>query len=282
MRIVIFLPSSVKPGSMESLMAGQLADSLKLGTDVEVVNKLSKIRHHHSSIDVVHVIGCWHLSSARVIKLAYRRGIPIVYTPMQEITTWYRHQHRLACTLKSILYQRSITHKASVIHVTGPVEQSDMEKLGWNHQINLIANPVLTHQINSDELAQRLLIIYHTANENTTQTAQQSAEKAVSKVCKQNFNIEKQICQYIFMIHRRMQRCDIPLAMLKQLSNLLCTQDYDEELIARILRKLHLTNFTRYLETALQKRNLLTEGFMPIAQRNGRLTTKIMQYITEN
>ena len=58
-------------------------------------------------------------------------------------------------------------------------------------------------------------------------------------------------------------------------SQLMLTADYDEDKLGTILKELKLYRFVSGLETVMEKKSQLTEGFMPIPTTNGRLTKHI-------
>ena len=73
-------------------------------------------------------------------------------------------------------------------------------------------------------------------------------------------------------VHYQHHRGHITQECLDQLSNSMIASNYDEALMAFRLDTLQMTDFFAQLETLLQERSNLTEGFMPIGAKPNKIT----------
>lgn len=279
MRIVLYIPSSIYRVRLAKEFADALTSSLSDKATVEVTSRLKIVRHPSKSIDALHVIGSWSFPASRAIAIAHHRGIPTVYTPLCGLSPWMMSRSKLIHVVKTAVYQYTMTRHAGVIHVGGPEEKDYMEHLGWNNNIRLIANPILTHEISSDTLASQLFDIYRQADNAAVRETEQRAAHAVEHIHQEGTDSEKDVCKLIYILYLRVRRRDIPMKYIKELHHMLMTTDLDEDILAAMLHKLHIYHFMASLETVMSHLTQLTEGFMPIPNKNDRQAARLEKII---
>lgn len=279
MRIVLYIPGSICRLRLARDFADALTSSLSDKATVEVTSRLRSVRHPGKSIDALHVIGSWSFPASRAIAIARRRGIPTVYTPLCGLSPWVMSRSKLVHAVKTAFYQYSMTRRAGVVHVGGPEEREYMEHLGWNSNIRLIANPILTHEISSDTLASQLFDIYRQADNTAVKETEQRAAHAVKHIHQEGAESEKEVCRMIYILYLRVRRRDIPMRYIEELHHMLMTTELDEDILAAMLRKLHIYHFMASLETVMSRLTGLTEGFMPIPDRDGRQAAQLEKII---
>lgn len=103
----------------------------------EFVSMLCKVNP-----DIVHIHGCWSMSSARVERWSRQRGYPVILSPHGGLDSlskrpdfWKRLMPRI------ILYQYHMTRSAFVLHASSAAELSELKALGWKKRIALIPYP---------------------------------------------------------------------------------------------------------------------------------------------
>lgn len=279
MRIVLFIPGNIYRTRLARDFSDALTSSLSDKATVEVTGRLRSVRHPSKSIDALHVIGCWSLPASRAIAIARRRGIPTVYTPLCGLSPWTMSRSRLMHIVKTAAWQYTMTRHAGVIHVGGPEEKEYMEHLGWNSNIRLIANPILTHEISSGTLASQLFDIYRQADNAAVRETALKAARAVEHIHQEGSGSEKDVCRLIYILHLRVRRRDIPMRYIRELHHVLMTTELDEDILAAMLRKLHIYHFMASLETVMSHLTQLPEGFMPIPSRNDRQAARLEKII---
>ncbi len=85
--------------------------------------------------DVVHINGIWNWPYHKVARIAYKRGIPVVWSPHGSLTPWALNHKRLKKEIAWVLYMRRDLARASILHVTAKSEVEDMRRLGLKNEV---------------------------------------------------------------------------------------------------------------------------------------------------
>ena len=115
------------------------------------------------------------------------------------------------------------------------------------------------------------------------QFIKEKINQKVSKLITSDVDINgnmKKLCSMFLYIEYLYRRHNIPFSILQELSTIMFEAEYTEDKFAEYLETLKITNFVASLESVLFSRSLLTEGFMPIAFKEGKLADKIENLIT--
>ena len=93
--------------------------------------------------DVVHVNCCWMPACAFTQKWAQALGYKVVLTPHGMLEPWIMARHYWSKKVPALLlYQKSAVVKADVLHATAKSEKENLQRLGYNDRIKVIANGI--------------------------------------------------------------------------------------------------------------------------------------------
>lgn len=93
--------------------------------------------------DIVHINCCWMPGCAFVQQWAQTLGYKIVLTPHGMLEPWIIQRHYWRKKLPALLlYQKRAIIKANVLHATAESEKENLLKLGYNSNIEVIANGI--------------------------------------------------------------------------------------------------------------------------------------------
>lgn len=93
--------------------------------------------------DLVHINCCWMPCCALTQKWAQRKGYKVILTPHGMLEPWIVSRHYWTKKLPAlILYQKSAIKNANCIHATAETEKTNILKLGYNTNIEIVANGI--------------------------------------------------------------------------------------------------------------------------------------------
>lgn len=93
--------------------------------------------------DVVHINCCWMPACAFTQKWAQALGYKVVLTPHGMLEPWIMARHYWSKKVPALLlYQKSAVVKADVLHATAKSEKENLQRLGYNDRIKVIANDI--------------------------------------------------------------------------------------------------------------------------------------------
>ena len=76
------------------------------------------------------------------------------------------------------------------------------------------------------------------------------------------------------------RRC-IPHHVLDETSEMLLTSNYDEDVMARVLKALGMLDFSSVCMALLQEEAHLTEGYMPVKAKTGKTLEQMQKLIVQ-
>jgi len=258
--------------STEDLAQGSLADMLAKKIPMLTGNTVTE-----ESPDIVHIFGCWDYQILKATKELYHRRIPYIYSPLEGLMPWNMKSwksHPNFCA-----QQREAVKRAVSIQVCGQMEKEVMEQLGWNNRIIVIPNPVTTSLMTEVESLRLFMDFYQDAVLHYDQTIHDDIQRQLNAFPELEESA-RELLKKILYAHYLYQRRQIPKSFLDELAHCMIQSDYNEDQMAEVLSKLHLLQFVARLETVLSWESDLTEGFMPIIQKNDRETDRIKNCIT--
>lgn len=93
--------------------------------------------------DIVHVNGCWMPQCALAQWLARRFGCKVVLTPHGMLEPWIIRRHYYSRKLPALwLFQKKAVASADCLHATAESEKEHLAALGYNANIEIIANGI--------------------------------------------------------------------------------------------------------------------------------------------
>ncbi len=129
---------SRNPVTIENAVLHYMDSSLFGGMKREFTALLDEIRP-----DVVHVNGCWMPQCALAQRWAQRMGCKVVLTPHGMLEPWIVRRHYYTRKMPALwLYQKRAVVMADCLHATAESERDNILKLGYNTNVEVIANGV--------------------------------------------------------------------------------------------------------------------------------------------
>lgn len=253
--IVRFHISSKLAGSDEGLPSpwGNIAEALVAA----LREKLDDGDHP----DLIHVYGLGDHTTHRMLERAAELRIPAIITPLCSLQPWN--------TKNAHSWKKLLT--GSTIVASSQIEYENLQAVSAQWRVQLIENPVVTTAISTDDYRSRMLSLYEEAVSRHDQEVRQQIQSKVDALGESDAAICS-ILQQVLYVHYQHHRGHITQECLDQLSNSMIASNYDEALMAFRLDTLQMTDFFAQLETLLQERSNLTEGFMPIEAKPNKIT----------
>lgn len=98
--------------------------------------------------DIVHINCCWLPQCAWAQKWAQELGYKVILTPHGMLEPWIIKRHYWTRKLPALLlYQKDAIKNANYLHATAESEKINLLKLGYNHNIEVIANGIDVNSI---------------------------------------------------------------------------------------------------------------------------------------
>ena len=119
----------------------------------EILTTVEDVLHDRNRFDwdVVHINGVWNWPYHQIASIAYKRGVPVVWSPHGSLTPWALHHKWLKKQIAWHVYQKRDLQRASLLHVTAQSEVKDMRRLGLQNE--LIVQPLgVNFRWSEDEL----------------------------------------------------------------------------------------------------------------------------------
>jgi len=226
-------------------------------------------------ISLIHVIGKLNKSSLYLIFKAYRKNIPVIYSPMGELLILYTKRNNLVRVIQKFFFDHIASKGIALIHICGMMEYERMATHLRTSSITLIENPNLSARISSKITTTKMISEYE---KTYTSFNQHIHESIVHQLKKQQVNQNiSDICEKLIFVRYEKYREGLTMTILQDIAEALHQCDCDEDKLAEVLKSLKIYDFTSSLEQVLYDKKLLTEGFMPIPARKNRLSEAILQ-----
>lgn len=219
--------------------------------------------------DVAILIGAWSYRLARVASHARAIGVPYTQIPLGDLSAWNRSHPCLSHFLQRTFHQVNMTRKAECLIATTPMEKEDLMGLAWNEDVRMVRYPVYTRMTNDQLMSDGIRVI----SDSVLQAFEDRRERQIGNMT------DNPICQQLLRIHLRMPHRNIPMVYLERLNTMLFADDYDEDTLAKEMRRLRIDRFAASLFHVMRERTGLTEGFIPIPDKEGKLAKRITRYI---
>jgi len=217
--------------------------------------------------DLIHLFGYDNHAIASYLRRARQLLIPCIITPMSTLQPWNSPHHELPFSHAGLNDTKSLPTTLLLI-ASSQIEQENLQRQYPKLSVELIGNPIVTTSITSEDYAARIVSLYADLIAVHDQNIRQQIQQKVEALDEPDPNICEILRQTEYIGYQH-HRGTIGEQQLIQLSATLTRLNYDESLMAERLEQLSRTSFFAQLETVMQEKDLLTEGFMPIpAQEN--------------
>ncbi len=219
--------------------------------------------------DVVLLLGAWIRQLSLVASKARHIGMPYILVPLGDLSAWScKHPHVLRFSQRHFYLSKTV-RKAACLIATTPMEKEYLVGLAWNDDVRMVRYPVYTRMTDYQLMTDGIRII----NESVLQDFEDRREKQIADMT------DNLICRQLLLIYRRMSHRNIPFSYIASLHAMLLADNYDEDLLAVEMKRLHITTFAASLFHAMHDVTGLTEGFMPIPDKKSKLSKRIIKYL---
>lgn len=253
---------------------GGLCDILR-----QKIGSFGAVNVVESSPEVVHVFGLWTSAYVRRIKRFTDIGVPVVFTSLQGIAPLIDKEGSITCNMSRRANIRSICSRCSSVVACGPEETGLIERISRNAPSVIIPNSTFTSIIDEEHMAEKYSELYvdiYAMNDRKTR-------KEISDLVKrQTDDVDiARICLQLMYIRTLFIRKCIPHHVLDETSEMLLKSNYDEDVMARVLKALGMLDFSSVCMALLQEESHLTEGFMPVKAKAGKTLDQIQKIIVQ-
>lgn len=273
MRIHLYASALLEKDDYKSKFINILQHYLSLSPDVVLTAE---------NPDIVHVFDGKDKRNITYSAKLYNMEIPVLLSPLNSFFPWNNHRKKAK---KSVLKPKKypIIKFVTAFHASGQLEYNQLTTLAVGKNTRLIENSVITNSITDELMAQQFVEYYKEILVIHDQFIKEKINQKVSKLITSDVDVNgnmKNLCSMFLYIEYLYRRHNIPFSILQELSTIMFEAEYNEDKFAEYLETLKITNFVASLESVLSSRSLLTEGFMPIALKEGKLADKIENLIT--
>lgn len=160
MRVLHFYPSD---DSLIKQYVTVIHDNMGLECTNEMESDPSVVqqRLESSHYDILHIHGCWRISTYLVVRKAIRNGTRIVLSPHGQLNPWVVSNDYLKEKLpKRILFQKRVVQSSYAVILQGKIEEECFAKLGWNTRTITVRNVLYTRSISRTEMTSQVFRIY--------------------------------------------------------------------------------------------------------------------------
>lgn len=168
MRILHFYQSD---DSFISRYVAMLSENMGLECTNETVTdpSVAQQRLRSSRYDILHLHGCWRISTYLVVRQAIKRKTRIVVSPHGQLNSWVMTKgiwkEKL---LKRMLFQKRIIQRSYAVIVQGSIERENIARLGWNQRTVTVRNAIITHSITPKNMATQIFNVYRRVMDSNT------------------------------------------------------------------------------------------------------------------
>ena len=273
MRIHLYTSALLEKDDYKSKFINILQHYLSLSPDVVLTAE---------NPDIVHVFDGKDKRNITYSAKLYNMEIPVLLSSLNSFLPWNNHRKKAK---KGVLKPKKypIVKFVTAFHASGQLEYNQLTTLADGKNTRLIENSVITNSITDELMAQQFVEYYKEILVIHDQFIKEKINQKVSKLITSDVDVNgsmKKLCSMILYIEYLYRRHNIPFSILQELSTIMFEAEYNEDKFAEYLEILKITNFVASLESVLFSRSLLTEGFMPIAFKEGKLADKIENLIT--
>lgn len=214
--------------------------------------------------DLIHVIGIPTKEMTRMIRQTKKKLIPIIYSPLAEIVPW--NKARVEPSLAKNL----------VFLTTGKTEYTYIQEKYPQAHVHLIKNPLITTATTQTLFNNELVQLYHMVIAQHDEHIREAIEKRIDKLKNkiEDKTIHNVLKGFLYLNYKYKRR-QILQKDIDEQSLLMQSSDYDEDKMSDLLVECKLFAFVSSLESVMEEKSSLTEGFMPIPAKDNHLTKKI-------
>lgn len=260
----------------------QLAESLYLLLEE---NKICEVAE--KCVDVTHVIGMWDHKTANIVAQLDGRGIPVVFTSVSGAESLLNKEGHTAKFLTLISAVRSIARHSAYITTGGDVERQIISRICPKAKTVIVRNPFITSSSDVNTMLDLLLQTYRQALEDKTNSQFEAIRKKIAMMVAEDATESAEerdliidLCSRVLYIKQQYQKGVIHLSYLDSLSDTLKATSFDEYLFQDIIAKKRSLKFVAHAMALMEETSALTEGFMPVRTRKGKVVEKMKELLT--
>ena len=271
MRIQLIIPQETHRDFINRELCQSLHQNLSNLDGVELVD---------TSPEIVHIFGVWNNASAQKTESYRKKKIPVIFTPIKGLANLKLSDGATTNNISIRQAIKNIAKRGAVIHVCGKQENACIKGIARNAETAIIANSSFTATTDNQKMVSQFAKIYsssYQANDNKIREGIRQQIKKIKGIKADTVSF----CEHIMYIRQRYIMGNIPKSYIEETSKLIRTSDYDEKEIEKVLDGLKVASFAAYIMTLLEDTANLTEGFMPIEQKRGKIVKKMESIITQ-
>ncbi len=238
----------------------------------QVIGDSPRVTFSDKHIELIHLVGAADNRLLEVARNAVRKKIPYVYTPLESAFTW--NAPAITSMAKWCSMENYLLRHATLIHVCGDMELTELEKRHDKNLIIVIADPYVTRLTTEAQFQTQLNGLYEQATRMHEEHIWEVIQKEAAQACPNDINMQK-VHQWLIYVTYLYKRDFIHRDTLKLMAEPMTQLHYDEEAYAAFLHKTGKDKFLARIEFVMQEQGLLTEGFMPLPAREDKAARKI-------
>lgn len=242
----------------------------------EHICKFDHIEIVDKAPDLVHICGDWDIRTIRHIKRVIHNEIPVIFTSHTGLGFFSRktRQHQK-------IMIRKIAQQVSAVHVFGPLEKEKTKSTYPQTKIYVVSNPYVSATTDINKMISQMTEMYNSVISNHDTWKKERIKNKIKVLYSKEDNISA-ICSRFLYIRYLLNKGYIPIETLKDTASMMTTQQYDEDEMEKLIKKLEIYDFVSSLLYVMHEKASLTEGFMPIQSANNRLSETILNRIIQS
>lgn len=233
-----------------------------------------------ASPEIVHIFGTWSNASAKETEKYRKQHLPVVFTSIKGMIGLKLSDGTTTDNIALKLAIKRIARCGAVIHVCGQQENASIKEIAKYAETRVIANPSFTATTDTQSIVSNFFDLYTYAYKTNDNEIREHIKKQVNKISGIKYSTAN-FCERIMYIRHRYLMGNIPQFYIDETSETMLNSDYEEKEIEQTLEALKVANFAAYTMTLLEHKAKLTEGFMPIRQKEGKIVEKMENIITQ-
>lgn len=265
MRIQIHISSARHDDDVCQKLAALLRKALEQADEVESVNEQP---------DLIHVLGLGDRATTSLIRRAKRLRIPLVISPLGAFQPWMSSKPSPHVLTSTRHHRNTIA-----IHAISEIERENLATIlppsVADKVMVHIANPIVTTAISEEGFCQQMRALYADTAYRHDEAIRKEIDEKTDALKETDGDINN-ILRQTFYANYQHQQGHIAQSTLERLADTLTNSNYDESLFAERIEQIGLTAFFTQMETLMQERGMLTEGFMPIPAKPAANSIRII------
>jgi len=223
--------------------------------------------------DVVHIWGRWNGQTLSEIGRWRRLFTPVVFSSAEGLAEICAVEGKSAAQIRKKNCIRKICRQADIIVAQGKEEQQLIARLG-RKEATVVLNPFVTSLTSEAECLAKLreiyVKLYNSHDEQMMTQCRQRADKATDDPTMRRLIAQTLYTDYLF----RHGTCHD--SNLRKLADAYIKAEMaDEDAFAALLGRMKIRKFVGRLMAIMERKGMISEGFMPVEQLEGKRTDQL-------